>query len=192
MPTPQRSNAPTAARPRKRTQIARGGGGSHGAMVAVNKAYDTLSDPEKKARYDQTGDDSGPTLEQQAVQVVLNLFMQLIDQVGDEHDHVAQALAAIQSETGEMHGHIRKLESRKGIIQRRLKLLKFKGNGRNPIAEGLQQQMASIPAQVQSWRERIKVLETAKVILRDYDWTKPPPAPAQPNGVFTIFMFSGK
>lgn len=35
------------------------GGGDHGQMVALNRAHEVLSDPEKRARYDQTGED-GP------------------------------------------------------------------------------------------------------------------------------------
>ena len=47
---------------------------------AIQVAYDVLSDPERKARYDQTGETgTGPTLESQALTYLSGLLAQVLD-----------------------------------------------------------------------------------------------------------------
>lgn len=65
-------------------------GGSAEAAQKVNDAYAVLSDPERRARYDQTGSD-GPTQtpQQKAQELVIQAFMQALDK--DSRDPLGYA-----------------------------------------------------------------------------------------------------
>ena len=55
-------------------------GGDVAKFQEIQAAYDTLSDPERKARYDQTGETgTGPTLESQALTYLSGLLAQVLD-----------------------------------------------------------------------------------------------------------------
>ena len=55
-------------------------GGDVAKFQEIQAAYDTLSDPERKARYDQTGETgTGPTLESQALSTLSTMMTALMD-----------------------------------------------------------------------------------------------------------------
>ena len=59
-------------------------GGDVAKFQEIQAAYDTLSDPERKARYDQTGEThQGPTLESQALSYIAALLPKILDSVLD-------------------------------------------------------------------------------------------------------------
>src|SRR5690348_5727441 len=78
-------------------------GGDHRAMVAVNRAYDTLSDPAKRAHYDRTGQDQPPPpLDVKARGVTMQLLLSAMDQASDQHEIlelVRQLIRQNQAET---------------------------------------------------------------------------------------------
>ena len=56
-------------------------GGSDEAMQEVNRAYEVLSDPEKRAEYDQTGTVSNnPPIEARATQIIIQVYMEVLQQ----------------------------------------------------------------------------------------------------------------
>lgn len=59
-------------------------GGSHDAMAQLNQAYKVLGNDERRAHYDETGDDDEvPTLEDQAVHKLQQVFEMLLGTPGD-------------------------------------------------------------------------------------------------------------
>ena len=55
-------------------------GGNVAEFQSIQVAYDVLSDPERKARYDQTGETgTGPTLESQALSTLSTMMTALMD-----------------------------------------------------------------------------------------------------------------
>lgn len=150
-----------------------GGGNSHQAMVAVNRAYETLSDPQKRAHYDQTGEDGSkrqPSIDQMAMQALFQLFMQLMEQAPEEIDHVAAATQSVVANIDKIRENLAKLQSLEGTIRKRLKRLKFKGKGRNILHDCLEQRAKQVPDQVAAGEQQIKALERAIELLKDYDW----------------------
>jgi len=66
-------------------------GGDGKAMVAVNKAYDCLSDPEKRSYYDAHGQQSEKpkdSFESRAMQTLYQILMQIAAQAPVEDDFV--------------------------------------------------------------------------------------------------------
>ena len=64
-------------------------GGSHEAMAEVNRAYEVLSNPERRAQYDQTGDDKPQaSIRDQATGVLADLFAKVL-----EHDENVVSVA---------------------------------------------------------------------------------------------------
>jgi hypothetical protein len=58
--------------------------GAKGDMVAVNKAWECLGDPERRKRYDEYGDDSqAKPIEQEARDMLLQFFQEAMKEEGD-------------------------------------------------------------------------------------------------------------
>ena len=74
-------------------------GGSDEAMQEVNRAYEVLSDPEKRAEYDQTGAVSNePPIEARATQIIIQVYMEALqraqyDQGVDYDQTVKEAIS---------------------------------------------------------------------------------------------------
>jgi DnaJ-class molecular chaperone len=64
-------------------------GGDQVKMQEIQRAYDVLSDPEKRARHDAGENTDGPSLEDQRAIVLAQMFMTLLDQTGDSTDIIA-------------------------------------------------------------------------------------------------------
>jgi len=165
--------------------------GSHQAMVAVNRAYETLSDPEKRQRYAQTGEDGpqGPSIDQMAMQYICSLFSQMIDHAPDELDHVAKTVDSLVAKINETQQIMGEFEKQRSVIKKRIKLLKFKGKGRNPIRDFLEQRLTQIPEQIRAGEQQIKALERALEILKDYGWTRARTQTFTIGG--SMFIFTG-
>lgn len=119
--------------------------GDHRAMIAVNRAYDTLSDPARRARYDQTGQDQAATpLDVKARGLIMQLMMQIIDQAPDHLDIIETLRAQIRVNQQNVRKAAADLRGKVGKFERRRKRLKYTGNERNFLADLLDQQIAGM------------------------------------------------
>jgi curved DNA-binding protein CbpA len=172
---PRNADAETIKRAyRKRVQKAHPDkGGSKDAFQALQLSYDTLSDPERKKRFDEFGETGqGPDPRQQALAEIAAMFIQLLDQIDPDHtDLHALVLSninrAIEQHKTSIATHNAKIKKRENAMKR----IKKKTQGENVIlrmfeADVLQQKNAIARAE-----REIERGKTMIEMLKDYSYS---------------------
>lgn len=154
-------------------------GGDADEFHAVQRAYDLLSDPERRKRFDETGDvGAAPDKRGRLVNFVAQLITQVIDSTGDiDHsdiiklaeDHIRKQVADAKAQQLQMDEKIRKYE-------KTLKKLKFKGQGENLVANLLRGTIGSIKRTIERIDEQTEEAMQLLEILAEYEYkfTKAP------------------
>jgi len=147
-------------------------GGQHRDMVALNRAYDTLSDPTKRARYDQTGKEEAPqpSIDIQARQSIMQLFSKCMDALGDTDDHVEAVRFQVRGHQRQILDEIGKLRKVIQKLEKRRNRVRFKGEGINFLADLLNQRIVQATAAISNMEEGSKVAERALEILKDFEY----------------------
>lgn len=148
-------------------------GGSTERQQVVNKAYEVLSDPERRARYDHTGDDSaGESVAVDAQQMLVALFTQAME--GDDNwlRFVSQALDAqrkhLLSVQSDAHAKRVRLTRRTGKIKAK--------SGENLVQMLIDNQIRQLDAQHQHIEHGLKVVAATSDLLKNYEGNEEPPA----------------
>lgn len=107
-------------------------GGSHEKMQAVNKAYKILSDPQKRDRYDKTGNsEEGASFDDKFHSLVNQVLMSMIDKAQDIrrynivshfNNYINENIASIKKAKHDTQKEIKKLEE----VKKRIKSKKDK------------------------------------------------------------------
>ena len=163
-------------------------GGDHAAMVAVNRAFDTLSDPEKRARYDATGEDGKPArgIDDQARDAVMQIFSALLDRLGDGDTALDAVARQLAHNLAQIRGGIAAAEKRITRLERARKRLKAKRKAaRNFLDDLMADQIAQTRAKIAGAHEQVKVAERAQELLDDFAWQGEDGE--QQAGKFTVF-----
>jgi curved DNA-binding protein CbpA len=165
-------------------------GGSAEKFGALVKAHRVLSDAEKRARYDRTGEaDDGPD---NTDQKALSAIDQILDQVLGK-DEPAQ-IDIVEVIRAEIDRNIQHQKREMGFAKKHLKKLeKVKGRfrtvaKRDIFALLLDRKIDHVNATITNMRGQLALFERAAVIMRDYTFdVEPAPEPkASPSGGFTI------
>lgn len=150
-------------------------GGDHERMAAINRAMEVLGDPEKRARYDEYGDDDSgrPSIEVRAQAAILQVFMQIVERVNSYTNAIEVVQAQLREDKKQIPSIIGSGKNRIEVLERQLKRLKYKGKGtkRNFIADGVGLQIASIRKAIQELQENVKVADCAIELLSEFEWT---------------------
>lgn len=165
-------------------------GGDPGAMQAVNKAYEVLADPTRRAEYDKTGEDSeAPTIEGEARKALADVFEQALGQ--DDIDSVKFARAWANSKTSELNrmlGHNRRRIKKLGKRRDKVKTKK----GVNLVHQIIDRQVRDLTEARMAMETMLSVVRAARDMLEDYESDEvPPPAPKMDpfGGGFQNAMF---
>ena len=154
-------------------------GGDTQEMTAVNQAYRTLKDPEKRKRYDATGQDDStgakPTREQQAQNVLMSLFAALL-QNRITSGCMKFCISALQENRNSVvKNKAALLQQQKFLLDRRDKV-KRGGNGRatvqlNAFHMVIDQQLQNLEFQLQAIEHDLLVLQDIEHELQQYTFT---------------------
>ncbi len=151
-------------------------GGSDEAMAAINYAYAVLSDAERRARYDATGDDSKPTsLEDEARKTLLNIFsggldVERINLVTFAHQQLDEAIVEAE--------RVRTIAERKLLkLAKHRKAISTKA-GDNLAHMLIDQQHAQQQSVIEQFGRAVDIFHEARKVLADYEWAEEAPAPS--------------
>lgn len=156
-------------------------GGDEAVFKSIKKAYEILSDPERRARYDETGSaEEGPS----AREIAINSLPTLLDQVMRSLDPDAQSpleegITAIRAELRKVDGQI--IDANKSITERRrtLELLGVKEGKLNLVATYLLNSIVELEARVKQLEMGRDVYRIMKEILEDHTYVPPAPKPKE-------------
>jgi curved DNA-binding protein CbpA len=153
-------------------------GGSVGAFGEIATAYAVLSDPERRERYDLTGEIDPPradTLDASAIEVIAQKLGLIIHAEQDVTalDIGALIEGAIREDMAQRRANI---ASHSRAIERTTKLrarVKRKANGQdNMLAKVLDWHEASVKDQIKKNEAAVSSLERALAILKDYSFAE--------------------
>lgn len=146
-------------------------GGSTEAMAAINDAYAVLGDPERRAKYDATGDTmeapKPPTLDEEGAKALAEVFADCLTKDGDitkvVRNAFTQGIGDARTEHITLGQLMRKLEKRRGLI------VTVKGD--NIYQMLLEGKIADVERKREHLLHQIAVGEAALALLADYRFT---------------------
>lgn len=147
-------------------------GGSEAAFRAIQIAYDVLSDPDRKARYDQTGETAQrPTTESQALSYIAALLPQILD---SGMPVSTLRLIDMLKNKAEFDSRAQQLERQKWeqMLTRRQDALQRVSRG--PLRMILDSDIARITQGLQQIDERLVVIARADEIISEHSYASDP------------------
>lgn len=140
-------------------------GGNNEQMAAVNKAYEVLGDPERRARYDETGDDDQPdSIEKRALHQLVGFFELVLEMDGNlialVRKHMQEGEDAAANEVNNLKRKVGKLTGRRNKIKVK--------SGENLVHLIIDGQVKAANARIAALEDAIAVGKVARKLLEDY------------------------
>lgn len=162
-------------------------GGDADRFGEIQKAYDVLSDPDRRARYDATGatDTSDPAarIEAMAREQVGALVLRIL-QSNDpgmfRKDWIADAKASVGRDRHRFQAEKRDLEAKAQLVEKLVGRFKAKGTHNIPrdVLSHVKREVARSLEQIE---EKLKVADRIEELLKDYEFERDPPSPYDPS-----------
>ena len=143
-------------------------GGDNEVFMRVKAAYDVLSDPERRAKYDATGDTTQVLpVEHKATEMLAQGFLGVAASVGwREHKYAAALTQWIQEQGYGVQREIDQKKKHRSLLQG-IKLPNFSGD--NDVLQGVvDQQVAHANRQIDELEGRLAVCDKALELMEDY------------------------
>lgn len=168
------------------------GGGDHTQMVAVNRAYETLSDRKKRARYDQTGDDRPiHSLDAKAMELIMQVFGQMLDQAHDTQDVIGLTRHQLRTTLSEIETKRVNTGRQIEALERKRKRLGHKGEKveRNFLDDLIAQRIAQLNHAAEQMGEAISTFKRGIELLDDYTYTQG--KATEVGAIWKTYVYSG-
>lgn len=171
-------------------------GGSHAAMSAVNRAYALLSDPNKRAHYDQTGEEQIPPLEQNAKNTLATLVAQLLEHYAthDEFNLVEKLREVIKGNLGTINTNIAAQRRKVSKIERVLKKhLKPNKDASRVLIHAIEHQLQQAKGKLAELEHHQEIGAMMLKMIEGYGWEDEVSNQKPKAGVWTsaVFVFGG-
>lgn len=159
-------------------------GGDSEKFHQIQLAYDVLSDPERRERYDRTGESDKPqSIENQIDEALASLFQKIIGMEQPPRNIIGAARDEVRQNQGAIRSH---QETAKNKLSRLRKLLgrviMKAADGHNLFEAVLRNQIDSVEATIRSADEALALLAGVATLLDSYEdkapeQEKPKPRP---------------
>lgn len=163
-------------------------GGKSEEFEKVQRSYMILSDPARRKRFDETGQDEERPIDDPMVPVLALVSKMIMEfMTAGEALIGVNAIELMQDSLDknlvEIANHITKTNAEIGKLEKMQKKFKRKGKGENMIAKILDGYMGPLKMQVLDAEKAMIDHRRTKEFLRDYDFTpdKPPPQVIRPT-----------
>lgn len=141
-------------------------GGDPDKMAAVNKAYEVLFDPRRRLIYDQTGDDGGQSIEQQAKSALSEFFAQALQKDASSLLVAARQMVARMRFAAEKD--VRLSAERTASFTARRAKIKSKSKV-NLVHVLIDQALIDLKATADNAKEALEVADAVDKMLDDYE-----------------------
>lgn len=150
-------------------------GGDRDKFERVQRAWLVLRDPERRARYDETGsvDDDPENDLSQLTGILINAFDKAMSQAGPllEHmDVIASAIRILRGDAEAGRQNIGKARDLAKQVAAARKRLRFKGTGPDLIGRVLEERSRDIDAKIAQMEAAAAAMDRAAEHLRLYGW----------------------
>lgn len=148
-------------------------GGDTEAFQQVQKAYALLSNPEKRARYDETGStDDAPDLETRAHQTLAKMFAAIVDRIDSPErvDIVAQLEQAVHNSIKKVQADIDDAKDERKKWEQVKKRLRKKSAKSPVLLNVATQRLASIDQAMAAFEDGLRLGATMLAMLPEYEY----------------------
>ena len=150
-------------------------GGTKEKFHAVQKSYEILADPDRRKRFDQTGDADAPTMDprEAAMRDIAAMFLQLVNSCSDvEHTNIVELVKQnIEIGVRERKGKIVQLKTGIEKRERALKRVKRKTAGPNHFGVFLQNDIAAHHQAIAKLEGECEQASIMLEMLAEYEYT---------------------
>jgi curved DNA-binding protein CbpA len=165
-------------------------GGDHDRFQAISQAYSVLSDPDRRKRYDETGQEKFGVEppEQKALTVIAQVFLQSIDSGQVEHRDLVklsrQTLKQILTEANQQKARGEKIISSR---QKAMARVCRKDGKQNVIADLIAGDIQKHQQSMATLLDQVEVINVALGMLDDYIYSFDQPSRYQSDSLNQIF-----
>lgn len=147
-------------------------GGDEETFKLIKQAYEILSDPDRRLRYDSTGETREPQpILQEALDQICRIFLGLVPNVTPEHDNIIVKLKIeVRNIRSLVARDIKNATDYIIKIQKIIKRIKRKKEGENIIKSFAETQLLQVQKDLALFQHRLQVVDLMLKLIEDYEY----------------------
>jgi len=148
-------------------------GGDKDRFQAIQQAYEVLSDDERRADYDATGEvrQQGPTLRQEAMEIVCAVVDEALESYDPVHDNlIDRAVLTIESGIRKLEDQVKSLTQRHARVSKAIGRASAKAGNEDVVSPIFARALENIARPLENAKRHIVKCREAIKILREHDY----------------------